>query len=212
MTSRFSSIPGVPLPVGGIPSTLRRSTVIAGGPVSVVGGPVVSAIGGPVISNIGGPTVVAGGLRRSVVLAGGVGAPVVSTIGGPSGLRRSTIISPDQIPPGANIVRLEQPAQYIYKNPPVGETRRTTTVVTPPVKDVPLRPPVRHARGTAAIPSGSGCPWWLWLILGLLALLLLAGLLYGFFSGAFGGHRKEGGENLNVRKDLRNDTVVIVDK
>ena len=182
-----SNIGGPVIATGG----LRRSTVVTGGLVHGNVGPVVSTIGGPTV--IAGPSVIGGNhhligsagvgaLPGSTIVSGGLGFPEQGL-----GLRRSTVISPDQIPPGANIIRYEKPAEYIYKNPPVVETRKTTSVVTPQVE---LRPPVRHTlRGTARAPSG-GCPWWLCLILSLLGLLLLAGLLYGFFSGAFGGNKK----------------------
>ena len=112
MTTRFSNLPGAHIGAGGYPSTLRRSNVI-------IGGPVVSNIGGPVISHVGGAPVIAGGLRRSTVIAGG--APFVSNIGAPSiiggpsviegpNLRRSTVISKDQIPAGVDIVKMQRPA------------------------------------------------------------------------------------------------------
>jgi hypothetical protein len=137
MTTRFSTLPGSNLPIGGYPSTLRRSNVIIGGAPAVLGGPVISNIGatGPVVSTIGapgqfvstvgGPSVIGGGLRRSTVIAGGLAPPVQG------GLRGSYVISRDQIPAGADIIRVDQPAQYIYKNAPavpVSDVRRTTVV------------------------------------------------------------------------------------
>lgn len=35
------------------------------------------------------------------------------------------------------------------------------------------------------------CPWWLWLLLGLLLLAALLGLLFGFKDSLFGKDRKE---------------------
>lgn len=48
----------------------------------------------------------------------------------------------------------------------------------------------------ASASSKGLCPWWCWAILGLLGLLLLGGLLYGFLSGAFGGKKEN---HVNVR-------------
>lgn len=124
MTSQFSNLPVGHLPTGGFHSTVRRSNVIIGGAPSVIGAPIISNFGGyaPVVSTIGGPAVIGGGLRRSTVISG---APLAA-----GGLRGSYVINKDQIPAGADIIRVEQPAQYIIKNQPPTSTVdvRTTNI------------------------------------------------------------------------------------
>jgi hypothetical protein len=112
----------------GGPNIVGGQHVIGAPIVSNIGGPVVSSIGGPVISNIGGPVVSTIGATRPVVSTINTNAPIISTIGGPSvigggirpstivsgglappvqgGLRGSYVINKDQIPAGANVLRV----------------------------------------------------------------------------------------------------------
>lgn len=50
-----------------------------------------------------------GGVRTSTVIAGGPPA---------YGVRGSRVINPSEIPPGAEIIRVENPPEYIYHNAP----------------------------------------------------------------------------------------------
>ena len=91
------------------------------------------------------------------------------------GLRKSVVISPNEIPPGATIIRVDRPAEVHTHEPQViHQTKKVTAEATP----------------MYAQRRSSGCPWWVWALLGLLGLLLLAGLLFGLLS-AFGRNKQE---------------------
>lgn len=99
-----------------------------------------------------------------------------STILPGTGLRNSVVISPNQIPAGATIIRVDNPAEISYHGTPqtIHQTKRVTTEVPAPA--------VIARRGLARGVSSEGCPWWVWALLGLLGLLLLLGLLWGLLS------------------------------
>ena len=88
--------------------------------------------GAPLISNIG-PSVIRTSRVAPTTTVGfsptiqGLGAGVTSVPG--LGLRRSAVITADQIPLGAEIIRIDKPAEYIYHETPphVEVTKRTVT-------------------------------------------------------------------------------------
>ena len=104
-------------------------------------------------------------------------------------------------PTNATVVRVEERPQVIYHQPidtimnnttPIGvpasavTTSLVNAVLPPPPRDVPVTSrPVNQARApvrrSAAMATAGGCPWWCWLIVGLLVLLVLAGVLAGLY-------------------------------
>jgi hypothetical protein len=175
--NRFSSIDN-------INRKYRNSQVVARG--SVIGGypssytpPAPSVVlGTNVIGNVGGTVVrPATGFRSSYV-------------------GRTSV--PAGFPQGAQVIRVEEPAQVIYHQPqqaiatPVQHTTTTVTrqgVLPPapapvdvPVVSRPVNPARAPIRKSLVGSRGSGCPWWCWLIFGILALLLLLGVLAGLWA------------------------------
>ena len=96
------------------------------------------------------------------------------------GFRNSVVIDKSQIPQGATVIRVENPAEYNYHGTPQTIHQTKKVMVEP-------SPPVYQSQGFR---RRSACPWWVWALLGLLGLLLLAGLLWGLFS-ALGGKKVE---------------------
>lgn len=94
MSTRFS-IPGAPLISNIGPSVVRTSRVVG---TNVVGAPL-------------------GGVAATTI--GEVAYPAVigSTLTSPA-IRGSRVISPSEIPPGADMIRVENPPEYIYHNAP----------------------------------------------------------------------------------------------
>lgn len=136
MSTRFS-IPGAPLISNIGPSTIRTSRVlgtqVVGAPIS---GGIASTYGAGYRGTYGGPVTglpAVGGLRTSTVITtGGVPTP---------GVRGSMAISPDQIPAGTEMIRVERPPEYIYHNATPHAETVTKTVVNDQV-NVP--PPPRR--------------------------------------------------------------------
>ena len=152
---------------------------------------------------------------------GGLAAPggVVTAAGLRQSIsRRTDIITADQIPTGAEIVRIENPPQYINHPPPPAVVQET--VVTPPYTHQPdcceqISPCCVNccysgygaasnlaqgaAQGTrnAAYGVRQACPWWLWLIIGIIGLFLLAGVIFGLVS-ACGGLAKSAWEGTKT--------------
>ena len=117
--------------------------------------------GGPYDPYGAGPIVTADGLRRSIH-------------------RHTEVITPDQIPLGAKVVRIDNPAQYItHDNIPAARVDTVTTSV---------RPTVRQQQT-------GGCPWWVWLIVGIIGLLLLGGFIYSLVR-AFGDTTAKAAKNV----------------
>lgn len=96
------------------------------------------------------------------------------------GIRNSVVIDKSQIPQGATIIRVENPAEYNHHGPTQTIHQSKKVMVEP-------TPSVHQSTGFR---RRSTCPWWVWALLGLLGLLLLAGLLWGLFS-ALGGKKAE---------------------
>lgn len=138
---------------------------------------------------------------------GSLAAPqgVITAAGLRQSIHRPTdIITQDQIPAGAQIVRIENPAQYIHHEP---------TPVVQEVIQTPHHVPQHHGCSDCCYPGHAtgvasnisrtaqngahavrnACPWWLWLILGLIGLFLLAGVVYGLIY-ACGGFAKSAWE------------------
>lgn len=117
-------------------------------------------------------------------------------------LRRSFVGAttlPAGFPQGAQVIRVEEPPQVVYHQAPPTSTRVTTVNAPAPVQNVPTRPvvgaavdvpvvsrPVNQARAPVrkSLVGGrdSACPWWCWLIFGIIALLLILGVLGGLWA------------------------------
>lgn len=172
--NRFSTIENINRKYRNSRAGARDST-IGGYPSTYSPPPVSLALGG----NVGGTVVRQGGFRNSYVAG--------TTL--PAGL-----------PQGAQVIRIEEPAQVIYHQatpisprisvptavpvpPPQLAKAITTPAVAPPI-DVPVmshpvhpsQTPIRKSRIGA---QNDACPWWCWLLFGVLGLLLLLGLLVG---------------------------------
>ena len=130
-----------------------------------------------------GNVVTAEGLRRSIS-------------------RPSEVITAGQIPAGAEVVRINNPAEYIthervaqpapvyYHEPGCCET--VSPCCYPTARGIHSGAS-NLAHGAANTASGAyhgvrqACPWWLWLIVGVIGLFLLLGIIWGLLS-AFAPH------------------------
>ena len=179
---------------------------------------------GPIRSSLATPYAGQSVIRRSRV-AGVSGLPVVnvqptfqthqtrilpqvglatSSVLPAQGFRNSVVIDQSQIPQGMTVIRVENPAEYNYHGTPQ-TIHQTKKVMAEPA------PPVYQSTG---IRRRSACPWWVWALLGLLGLLLLAGLLWGLFS-ALGGNKAE--EEIvepivdtqkNISNDVKKEVII----
>jgi hypothetical protein len=155
------------------------------------GSPIVSNTGGHTISNFGGYGISNMGAQRQVISTIGVSNPVISQIGAPSivgnglvqstvvpfgatsvqgGIRQSYGINQNQIPIGINPLGYSQQGQFVLKN---------------------------QNSSFNSVQSRNLCPWWCWLILALLIVLLTSGAIIGLSSLAFKNKNK--GNEVNVR-------------
>ena len=72
--------------------------------------------------------------------------------------------------------------------------------------DVSVPPPRPHRSSQMRARTSSWGPWWCWLLFGLLALLLLAGIIFGCLR-IWGGNQRgkgKGGETVVKRTGGRN--------
>ena len=84
----------------------------------------------------------------------------------------------------------------------------TSAPIDVPVVSRPInqgRPPLRRSIVGGA--KSSGCPWYCWLIFGLLALLLLAGVLFGLWT--YFVKNKEGENKREIYVKNKGETTVV---
>jgi hypothetical protein len=112
---------------------------------------------------------------------------------------------PAGFPQGAQVVRVQEPAQVVYHQPQTPTTRIVheqhpiQTQITNPLPvstpipisvPSPISSPTINRPTQARAPNrrsfvsakSSSCPWWCWLICGILGLLLLLGFLGGLWT------------------------------
>ena len=133
---------------------------------------------------------------RSFVRPLGVGVSTLpAEYAGPSTIQQTTTVRQATYEPAINTSAVGYVNDVVDLQPV-----RDVNVISRPVNDgaTVKRTQIQGVDGRAGVYNRStGCPWWCWLIVGLVTLLLLGGLI-AFLLSQHGGQEKQRGKQTRV--------------